>query len=299
MATAITYNELFDPEFLQSLQQLRMLSHRVARGGRYAEQKSEDLGHGLEFRDYRPYAAGDDLRAIDWNIYRRLGKVFLKLFEEQQDLPLYLMPDVSQSMYMETPPRARAGLRSALALASVSLNQHDSVGLFPFADDLEVVLKSKSGKSSVMTFARHLAALQSRDQTSLSVALRRLAAINLRRGLLVIISDFFDPAGIETVIKSMSSIRHRLLFIQLVRQSDANPELQGDVRLRDCETNEVTDVTITPAVLSRYRQAYEHFNEQLASFAKRRNAGLLRLDVDGDVVKQLAVLFESRGALLV
>jgi uncharacterized protein (DUF58 family) len=298
MAGTIAFNELFDPAFLDSLKHLRIASHRVARGGRYAEQKSEDLGHGLEFKDFRPYATGDDLRAIDWNIYRRLGKVFIRLFEEQQDLPMYLMPDVSKSMFLESKPRAHAGLRSAMALAAISLNQHDSVGLFPFADDLEVVVKSKSGKSGVMTFAKHLAALQSRDKTDLSLALKRFSGINVRRGLLVIISDFFDPGGIEAIKKSMRSIRHQLLLVQLVRQSDSKPDLQGDLRLRDCETGELTEVTITPELLKRYSDAYESFNQELAEFAKQRNAGLLRLDTDGDVVKQLATIFESGSLYL-
>ena len=72
---AITFEELFDARFLESLKHLRLVAKRVPAGGRFAEQRSRDMGHGLEFRDYRPYTAGDDLRAVDWNIYRRLGRV--------------------------------------------------------------------------------------------------------------------------------------------------------------------------------------------------------------------------------
>lgn len=290
------FQELFDPAFLDSLNLLRLRARQVAPGGRYAEQKSKDLGHGMEFKDFRPYTPGDDLRSVDWNIYRRLGKVFVKLFEEQQDLPLYLMPDVSASMYLEEHPRIYAGLRAALALASVSLNQHDSVGLFPFADDLQVKVKSKSGKSGVMSFARHLADLEPRQNTGLAMALRKFSGMRLRRGLLVIISDFFDPEGIDAIVDALKPVRHRLLLIQLVRKSDADPDLQGDVRLRDCETGEASDVTVTPAVLKRYGEAYRRFSDQLASFAKSRRAGLMQLDVDEDVVEQISVLFQAQGA---
>jgi uncharacterized protein (DUF58 family) len=96
-AAALGFHELFDAEFLKALQRLRLRARRAVRLGRYAEQRSKDLGHGLEFKDFRPYVPGDDLRSIDWNIYRRLGKLFVKLFEEQKDLPMYLMPDVSGS----------------------------------------------------------------------------------------------------------------------------------------------------------------------------------------------------------
>ena len=112
---SLSPSEIFDPAFLESLKALRFVARRVAAGGRFAEQRSKDLGSGIEFRDYRPYTAGDDFRSIDWNIYRRLGRVFLRLFEELEDLPLYLLPDVSDSMWLEEPPRARAGLRAAYA----------------------------------------------------------------------------------------------------------------------------------------------------------------------------------------
>ncbi len=119
---AIQLEQLLGDGFLEALQSLRISARRVPRRGRHAEQRSKDLGSGIEFRDFRPYVPGDDLRSIDWNIYRRLGRVFLRLFEEMEDLPLYLMPDVSRSMYFEAPPRALGGLRCALALAAVSVD---------------------------------------------------------------------------------------------------------------------------------------------------------------------------------
>ena len=97
-----------------------MVARRVPRDGRFAEQRSRDLGHGTDFCDFRPYSPGDDFRSIDWNIYQRLGRVFLRPYEELEDLPLYLIPDVSRSMFLESPPRARAGLRTTLALASIT-----------------------------------------------------------------------------------------------------------------------------------------------------------------------------------
>jgi len=289
---SIPFDDLFDAEFLESLKHLRLVAGRVPAGGRFAEQRSRDLGHGLEFRDFRPYAPGDDLRSVDWNIYRRLGRVFLRLFEELEDLPLYLMPDISKSSFLENPPRARAGLRCALALSAVSLGQHDNVGIFPFSDDLSVLMRPQSGKGRVMTFARRLASLEQGGQTNLVRSLRRFAGMRLRSGLLVVVSDFFDPAGIEAVLREMKHLRHRLLFVQLVKKSDRNPDISGEVRLRDCETGAVEDISVTSNVLAQYRAAYDRFEHELTEFARRRNAGLLRLDTDEEVVPQLATLFE-------
>ena len=299
-AGPIPFEKLFDPGFLASLSHLSLEVQRVAAGGRFGERLSRELGSGLEFRDFRAYSPGDDPRAIDWNIYRRLGRVFVRLYEEQQDLPLYLVPDVSQSMFHETDPRALTGLRCTLALATISLSHHDSIALFPFAQQMEMRVKSMSGKASVMAFAQHLAQLAPPAEagTNLSAALRRIADMNLRRGLLVVISDFFDPGGLAAVRDALRGIRHRLLFVQLVRPSDAEPDIDGDVRLRDCETGDAAEVTITPHVRDRYREAYAAFSQELVDLVKYFHGGLLRLNVEADLVDQLNEHFAS-GHLLV
>ena len=300
MTATLTFDELFDPAFLTALSRWQLHAKRVSGGGRHGERLSRDLGSGIEFKDYRPYSAGDDLRAIDWNLYRRLGKVFVRLFEEEQDLPIYLVPDVSGSMFLDQagPPSIIAALRSTRALATVGLNHHDSAGLFTFSDRLEVIFKPKAGQAQIMTFARHLARLAEpgpRDQTHLVTALQRFASLNLRRGLLVLVSDFFDPRGAAALAEALRPIRHRVLLLQLVRPSDADPTVQGDVRLTDCETGEASDLTITPKVLARYRAAYAQFNDALADLARRRQAPLVKIDVEGDIVKQLSLLFADGG----
>ena len=127
MPQQLNFDELFDADFLQALQQFSLRVGRVAPSGRLAEQKSRDRGIGLEFTDFKPYVPGDDLRSVDWNIYRRLGRLFVRVFEEQQDLPFYVLVDRSSSMYLENPPRINAALRTALALSSVALHNSDSV----------------------------------------------------------------------------------------------------------------------------------------------------------------------------
>jgi len=155
-------------------------------------------------------------------------------------------------------------------------------------------VRSLSGKASTMTCAEHLSRLAPaapEDGTSLSAAIRRLADMNLRRGLLVIISDFFDPQGLDAVRDALRAVRHRVLFVQLTRPSDASPDLDGDVRLRDCETGEVTELTVTPDVRERYREAYARFSADLAAIAKYYRGGLLQVDVERDLITQLNAFF--------
>ena len=297
-ATAPTRQELFDPEFLEAVSRFRLLAQRVARGGVHAEQRSRHMGAGMEFRDYRGYAPGDDLRAIDWNIYRRLGRVFLRLFEEFEDLPVYLAPDVSGSMWQGDNPRARAGLQATFALALAALNQHDSVGLYPFADRLRVALPAKSGNVRKLRIADALAAQTPGGATDFVASLGKFARMGLRKGLLVVVSDFFDADGIGAVQQSLARQRHRLVLVQLVRKSDRAPELQGDLLLRDCESGQEHDVSVTADVLDAYRRAYEAHQQGLRELAVQRQAGLVQVDVDEPVVQQLSQLFET-GALVV
>jgi uncharacterized protein (DUF58 family) len=309
---ALAFEELFDPHFMESLHRLRLVAGRVPMGGRFAEQRSKAMGHGIEFRDYRPYTPGDDLRAVDWNIYRRLGRVFLRLFEEMQDLPVYLMPDLSASSFApeatgapgsETPlaPRAHGGLRAAMALAAIALGQHDSVGVFPFSNDVRVAIRPQSGAGRTMTFAKVLASLERESSgpgasTDLVTSLRNLEGMRLRTGLLVIISDFFDPAGVEAITHALGRTRHQLLLVQLVRKGDRDPDparMSGDLRLVDSETGDAQNLSITAELLARYRAAYDQFETGLTAFATRRRCGLLQLDVDQPIVDQLATLFEG------
>jgi uncharacterized protein (DUF58 family) len=286
-------DELCDADFLASLEHLRLVARRVAPRGQFAEHRSRDRGAGIEFKDFRPYSAGDDLRGIDWNVYRRLRRVFLRQFDELEDLPLYLLPDVSRSAWLEDPPRARSGLRCALALAAVALGQHDQVGVFPFADDLRVLVRPASGKGRVLGLAQRVSEVEEGGATDLARSLATFEGLRLRQGLVVVVSDFFDPAGIEAVAAALARVQHRLLLVRLVRDGDREPRLEGDVRLIDCESGAAEDVSITAHVVERYRAAYARFHERLATFALAHGAGLLELDCDREVVPQLEELFAT------
>ena len=292
-ATTLTSKELFDPDFLTAVSRLKILARRVARGGVHAEQRSRHLGAGMEFRDYRGYAPGDDLRAIDWNIYRRLGRLFLRLFEEFEDLPIYIAPDVSTSMFQTERPRAHAALRTAFALSAIALSHRDSVGLYPFSDKLEIAMPPRSGMARLTRLAHVLAQQTPGGATDFRASLGRLARMNLRPGLLAVVSDFFDPNGIDAVVEALKAQRHRLLLVQLFRPTDADPDLAGDLLLRDCESGLEHDVSVTPEVRAAYRRIYAAFEQDLTKFAASRQAGLLRIDVDQPVVPQLSELFAT------
>lgn len=293
---------LFDADFVEQVQQFSLRVAQAGKGGRLAEQKTSARGQGLEFADFKPYVAGDDLRAIDWNIYRRLGRVFVRVFEEQQDLPVYILLDLSASMYVEQPARIAAAKQAALALGAIALNQHDAVTLLPFSSKLNMQHKGMSGKHQLLRLATLLGECEQQQQTSLADVLQEFAGLPLRQGLVVVVSDFFDNQGIEPVIDALGLVRHRMLLVQLTQPWDSDPtlfpELSGDVRLQDCETAQFAELQVTPAVIAQYQAAYQAFNQQLSTMAQGRGAGLLRLNASEAVLPQLATLFGQGGLQL-
>ncbi|MFC6839760.1 DUF58 domain-containing protein [Xanthomonas theicola] len=297
-ATATT-QALFDPAFVEAVQALSLRIAQAQRGGRLAEQRTTARGQGSEFADFKPYTMGDDLRAIDWNVYQRLGRVFVRVFEEQQDLPVYLLVDASASMVAERPARLPAAQRAAFALAAIALSQHDAVSLLTFAEAMQVQARAVSGRANLLRLATQLADLQGHGGTQLVGALRQVAASRLRRGLVVVLSDFFDPAGVEALLDGLQALPHRVLLVQLTRAHDADPDLhpdlRGEVLIDDGEPGHAVPVSLSPDLLRAYAQVHARFNERLAAFA-RRGGGLLRLDAAADVLPPLQAMFGS-GAL--
>ncbi|MEH3036627.1 MAG: DUF58 domain-containing protein [Sphingomonas adhaesiva] len=296
------FETLFDPAFLDRVQALSLRIAAAQKGGRLADQRTAARGQGSDFADFKPYVAGDDLRAIDWNIYSRLGKAFVRVFEERQDLPVYLLLDVSRSMFVEHPPRIVPAMQVVVALAAIALRQHDAVSLLTIADDMTTVLKSVSGKGALVRVARTLADQAPAGRSALAGALTRLAAMRLRRGLVVVVSDFFDDDGVDGVTRALEALPHRVLLVQMTRAQDADPallpDLSGELVIDDGEQAEGVAVSVTPELLDRYRAAYRAFADALADCAARIDATLIRVDADGDVVDQLAPVLAGGGVRL-
>lgn len=284
-------NDLFPPEFVAAIARLRLRAGQAPRGGRQAERGSAQLGAGMEFRDFRSYQPGDDLRRIDWNFYQRSGRLFLRLFEEERDLPVYVLLDCSDSMFFENPPRANAAKQAAAALISAALGQQDRPALFPFGSALDRGFPAIPSRRALPATLDRLADIGAMGTTDLPAVLQRFKSLRLRRGVVVIVSDFFDPGGIEAMSEQLAGLPHKLLLIRLTREADARPQLDGELLLEDCENGGDLRVTITPAAIAAYQRAFAGFENKLLEFAAKRRAGYLTLDADGDVLAQFMGMF--------
>src|SRR4029078_2112956 len=192
---------LLDPDFLHKLEQLELVSRKIIVGRMKGERKSKRKGTSVEFAEHRNYAVGDDLRRIDWNVFGRLDKLFLKLFLEEEDLHVYTLLDTSLSMDFGTPTKLHYGKQVAAALAFIGLVNHDRVILDTFASKLDQGIPSVRGRSQMWRVIQYLEHLSPSGETDLKSAAREFAIRHAGKGVVVVISDFLDKHGYEDALR--------------------------------------------------------------------------------------------------
>lgn len=270
---------LFDSAFLAKLEQLHLLARRLFRGEQRAERRSRQLGSSLEFADYREYSEGDELRAIDWPAYARLERLFVKLYEQEQDLAVCFLVDVSASMRWQ--PEGGAGFtkldtarRITAALAYIALANLDRVSVHFFADGVVGELGVMRGKAqfhSVLDFLRDPPAKA--GPTNLLASTRVFSQRQKRGGIVFVLSDFFDPAGYEEPLAMLQHGQFEVHTIQILDPAELSPAATGDLRLLESETGESLEVTANEAVLARYREEITAYNAALEAFCGKRAIG--------------------------
>ena len=297
---AAAEGELFDEAFLARLELLQVVARRVFRGRTRAERKSRKVGSGLEFADHREYSPGDDIRNLDWNVLMRLGHTLIRLYEEDEDLPIRIAVDVSASMQSRGGAKLRYAQQVAAALAYVGLANLDRVGLTCMSGKVHATLPAVRGKGRIFRVFDFLRQAERGGPTDLRAACKRVAAESAQPGLTVIISDFYDLDGAFDGLNLLRFRKHEPIAIQVLDPVEVRPAmtgLRGDVRLVDCEGGEAADVTITPATLKAYAEAHERFCEALAQNCRSRGIPYFRAELDVPFDELVLRMFRLGGLL--
>jgi uncharacterized protein (DUF58 family) len=260
----------FDEGFLRKLERLAVTAKRVMALHGRGERRTRHVGAGIEFADHRDYVPGDDLRHLDWNLYGRLEKPLVRMFDEDEDLPVYLLVDASASMGLGTPSKLRLARQVAAALAYVALTNLDRVAVYPAGATLGTGLGLLRGKAQIHPFLTLLAGLGPAGRTDLGAAVSGLVQRHRRRGVVVLLSDFFDPAGAERGLDRLRYGRFEPVVVQINAVEEAEPALRGEVTLVDAETGEERPLTITAGVAEAYRERYQARLRSLARFCRER-----------------------------
>ena len=290
---------LFDSEFLKKLEYLSLISKRVFRGSLMAQRRTKQLGSGIEFADHREYTPGDDFRYLDWNLYARHDELLLKRFEEEEDLHVYFLIDCSRSMAFGDPPKFDFARQVAAALAYIALADLDRISVTAFADDIVADFPLTRGKGRILSLLKFLENLPAQGQdTNLERVATGFIHREQHRGLVVVVSDLYDPNGFD---RGLDLLRHRRYEPRILQVYDKYekepPDMLGDVEMWDVESGNARKVTVTEKNLRQYRQLFEEFQDKVRGYSTRHTLSCTQTSTEISFDQLILRMMRQAGAV--
>jgi uncharacterized protein (DUF58 family) len=285
MTTSETYtgSDLLPPEIVRKLQALE-LGSRFRRAGKLrGDRRSTKRGSSVEFADYRNYTPGDDLRRVDWNLYARTDKLFVKLYEEEEDRAVHLLLDTSASMGFGDPSKLETARRLAAALGYVALHELDRLHVTELGGGGLGSLRPLRGTGGASAMLGFLGGLQSNGEAVLNRSLREYASRAGSPGLLLLISDLMDPNGIRAGLRALGGRGHEITVLHLLSTEELEPTLAGDFELIDAESRGKQAVTLDAAALDAYERRLEAWLAEIGRDCASINATYCLVRAEEDV----------------
>jgi len=266
---------LLDPQFLARLEQLELVSRKIFLGRMKGERRSKRKGQSVEFADYRNYVIGDDLRFLDWNLFARLERLFIRLFMEEEDLHFYVLIDNSLSMDFGEPSKLRYAKQIAAALGFIGLCNLDRVVMEAFNERLTQSLPALRGRRSLWRLLDFLEKIEPAGPSDLAKSLRSFSIKCSGKGIVVLLSDLMDKGGYEEALRYLVARQLDIYVIQILSQEEIEPEVVGDLRLVDVEDDDVAEITVSGPLLKKYKQNLAAYRAALHQFCTRRGISYL------------------------
>ncbi|MBN1562201.1 MAG: DUF58 domain-containing protein [Anaerolineae bacterium] len=295
-------DRIFDEKTLRKLDRLTLMANKVRAGAIKGERRSSKRGTSIEFADYRNYVRGDDLRRVDWNIYARLQRPFVKLLEDEEDMAVHILLDASASMDW---PRAGErdwhkflyARRIAAGLAYIALNSGDQVTVAGVRGDGVQYWGPLRGRGHTLNLLIWLEKLHTHGQVNLNQAFADYARRTARAGICIAISDMLTPDGFEEGVRTLQGRGHEITAIQVLSPDEVNPQVTGDLKLIDVETGIPQDVTVDDAMKQLYVERLQAWQMAINAYCTRR--GIHYIATDTSTTWEQLILSELRQARVV
>lgn len=290
-------------EILNKVRKIEIKTRSLSKNIFAGEYHSQFKGRGMAFSEVREYQPGDDVRTIDWNVTARLNKPYIKVFEEERELTVMLLVDVSGSRNFGTLSETKRDMMAEVAatLAFSTIENNDKVGVLFFSDKVEKFIPAKKGKSHVLRIIRELLSFEPESSgTNVQEALEYFARAQKRRCTAFLISDMMDPRVKEVKGKSglekpllITKSRHDLSVVQIYDHRDAELPDIGLLKIKDAETGERLWIdTSMKAVRDTYAEAWFDQQITLNSLFSKTGVDYVSIRTDEDYVKSLQKLFK-------
>lgn len=285
---------LLSAEMMAKLERMELISRKIFRGRMKGERRSKRKGQSVEFADFRNYVAGDDLRFIDWNLFARLDRLYLKIFLEEEDLHVYTLVDDSMSMEFGTPTKFLTAKRIAAALGYIGLCRGDRVSVSTFSNAaVPLVLRGRSSSHRLLGQLQN-AACQN-PTPSMEESVRRFCLKNTGKGIVILITDLMNKTGYESALKMLVAREMDIYLIHVLSPEELQPKLTGDLKLVDSEDSDMREVSISASLLARYQQTLDAFIDSARSFCNRRSIAYVSVRSDQPIDPLLNEYLRSRG----
>lgn len=288
---------LLPPDLMRRLDHLEILTRKQFAGRLRGEQRSVKKGHSLEFADYRTYVQGDDIRFIDWKIFARLDRLFLKMFMEEEDLFVHVLLDASHSMGMGEPAKLLYAQRLAAALSYVALSATHRVSLFPFAQTLRAPFPSVRGRGQIRRIVSYLEGIAPDGATHALDGFRLFRQRILGAGFIFVISDLLDKSGFEDALKLMLSGRFEVVLFHLLSPEEEELPWDGDWRFVDVEDGEAVSLSLNAAFKEQYAETVRKFRGEHKGICARLGFHYVPVRTDFPLEMLLLHRLRERGVL--
>lgn len=283
-------------ELLKKVRKIEIKTRRLSNHIFGGEYHSTFKGRGMTFSEVRQYQYGDDIRAIDWNVTARYNEPYIKVFEEERELTMMLVVDISGSESFGTSNQFKKDTVTEIAatLAFSAIQNNDKVGLILFSDQVELFIPPKKGKSHVLRIIRELIEFQPKSkQTNISEALKFLSNIIKKKAIVFMLSDFMDD-NYERTLKLVGN-KHDVTGIRVYDKHDEEIPNLGMVPMTDAETGETHLVnTIASSVRKQYKTSALRLVDYFETTFKKSGAGTINIRVDESYVKKLLGYFKRK-----
>ena len=284
-------------ELLKKVRKIEIKTRRLSDHIFGGEYHSTFKGRGMTFSEVRQYQFGDDVRNIDWNVTARYNEPYIKVFEEERELTMMLMVDISGSELFGTANQFKNEIVTEISatLAFSALQNNDKVGIVLFSDQIELFIPPKKGKTHVLRIIRELLEFKPKsNKTDIAQALKFLSSVMKKKAIVFVLSDFIDE-GYEKTLKITGS-KHDLTGIRVYDEREESIPNLGMVQLEDAETGTLQLVNTQS---KKVRNAYAEFHRERVTYFKesftKSGCGVLDCRVDESYVKKLLGYFKRRG----
>jgi uncharacterized protein (DUF58 family) len=288
-------NSLLSPALLAQLERLELVSRKMFRGRMKGERRSKRKGQSVEFADFRQYVPGDDLRFIDWNLFARLERLYLKLFLEEEDLHFYTLIDASASMDFGEPTKLQYAKQLAASLGFIGLCRADRVKIESLGTTSRNPGPTLRGRANLWRMQDYLAGIQPGENTSLVDGVKNFCLRNPGKGILVLITDLLDKTGYEKALRFLVSQQMDVYVLHVLSPEELNPEIKGDLRLIDCEDSDIAEITVSRPLLDKYKRTLAAFVDGAREFCTRRGMSYLMVNSQTPAEILVANYLRKRG----